>query len=80
MIYTIITEKYQKYPPTTLLKNVDVLAKVNKLPYGHLLNLTPHDAYSITIHVRTMTLADISHEKKQYNQNNSIMQKTLCEI
>ena len=29
--------------------------------------MTPHDAYSITIHVRTMTLSDISHK-----QNDSI--------
>ena len=25
--------------------------------------MTPHDAYIITIHVRKMTLADISHDK-----------------
>ena len=64
-IYTIIMTKYQKYPSTTILKHVNVLAKVNKLPYFRLLNMTPRYAYSITIHVRTMTLVDISPTKKE---------------
>ena len=53
-------KKYQKYP---LLKHAFVLAKLNKSPYGVLHHMTPHDNYSITIHVRTMTIWDISHEK-----------------
>ena len=62
-IYTFITTKYQKYPSTKIFKHVNVLAEVNKFPYGRLLNMTPHDAYSITIHIRTMNLANIIHEK-----------------
>ena len=27
--------------------------------------MTPYDVYSIKIHVRTMTLADISHKQKE---------------
>ena len=29
--------------------------------------MTPHDAYSITIHVHTMTIPDIIHEQKELN-------------
>ena len=65
MIHAVILTKYQKYPSTTILKHVNVLAKVNKSRLGRLPNITPHDAYSITIHVRTVTLADISHEQKK---------------
>ena len=57
--------KYQKYTSNTIIKHANVLDKVNKSPYVHLLITTPHDAYSITIHVRTMTIADIIHEKKE---------------
>ena len=64
MIHAIITTKYQKYPSITILKYVNVLAKVNNSPQGSLLNMTPHDNYSITIHVRTMTISEISHEQK----------------
>ena len=63
MIYIILPKKHQKYPSTTILKHVNVLAKVNKSSYMSLLNTAPHDACSITIHVHTMTLADISHKK-----------------
>ena len=58
------------YTSTTIIKHANVLAKVNKLPWGHLQNVKPHDAYSIPIHVLTMTLADISHEQKKRNKNN----------
>ena len=50
-IHDIIPTKYQKYPSTTILKLANVLAKVNKPPQGTLHNITPPDAYSITIHV-----------------------------
>ena len=36
-----------------------------KPPYGRLYNMMTHDAYSITIHVRKMTLSYISHEQKE---------------
>ena len=29
--------------------------------------MTPHDAYSITIHVRKATLAESSHKQKELN-------------
>ena len=64
-IYTNFPKKYQKYPSTTIVKLANVLAKVHKYPYGCLLNMTPHDAYIITIQVCTMTLVDISHEQKE---------------
>ena len=64
MVHAIILTKYQKYPSTTILKYVNILAKVNKLPSFCLHKMKPHDAYSITIHVCTMTLAKISHEQK----------------
>ena len=60
MIYTVIQMKYQKYSSTTILKHDNILAKVNKLPHGRLHHMTPHDVYSITIHVHTMTIAEIS--------------------
>ena len=63
-IYTVILEKYQKYPSTTILKHVNVLAKVNKFPYSSLLNMMPDDAYVFTIHVLKITLVDISHKQK----------------
>ena len=58
-IHAVLPKKYQKYLSTTILKNENVLAKVNKLPWGSLLHMTPHDSYSITIHVRTMATLDI---------------------
>ena len=64
MIYDVITTKYHKYFSTTILEHANFLAKVNKSPQIHLHNITPHDDYSIKIHVRTVTLADISHEQK----------------
>ena len=33
------------------------------MPYVRLLNMTPHDAYIITIHVRKITIADIIHKQ-----------------
>ena len=65
MIYAVITTKYQKYPSTTIVKHANVLAKVNKFPCGRLHNMTPHDAYSIPIYVRTTTLEDISHKQRE---------------
>ena len=64
-IHAVVPNKYQKYPSTTILKHVNILAKVNKSPYGCLHNITPHGAYIITIHVRTVIVADISHEQKE---------------
>ena len=58
-IYAVIPTKYQKYPSTTILKHANILAKVIKLPYRNLHNMTPHGAYSITVHARTTTLVDI---------------------
>ena len=63
MIHAVIRTKYQKYPPTTILKHANVLAKLNRFPNGHLHYMTPHDAYRIIIHVRTKNLVDISHGK-----------------
>ena len=54
-----------EYPSTTMIKHANVLAKVNKSPYGNLLNMTQQDTYSITIQVCTMNLEDISHEQKE---------------
>ena len=64
-MHAVIPTKYQKYPSTTILKHMNVLAKVNKSPSGPLLKMTPHDAYSITIHLLRMILMDISHEQKE---------------
>ena len=32
MIHSVIPKKYQKYPSTTILKHMNVLDKVNKIP------------------------------------------------
>ena len=64
-IHAVIPKKYWKYPSTTILKYANVLAKVNKPPYGRLPSITPHDAHSITIHVLTVNLADISKKQKE---------------
>ena len=64
-IHAVIPMKYQKYTSTTILKYVNVLAKVNKLPWERLHNMIPQDACSIPIHVCTVILADISHEQKE---------------
>ena len=64
-IHDVIPTKYQKYPSNTILKHVNVLAKVNKLPRGSLHSINPHDAYIITINALTMTLSNISYEKKE---------------
>ena len=65
MIHANIPMKYQKYPSTTILKHVNVLPKVNKSTWGNLHHMTPHDSYSIPIHVRTMSLSVISHEQEE---------------
>ena len=65
MIHDVIPKKYQKYPSITIFKHMNVLAKVNKLPWRHLPNMTPHDTYSIPIHVCKMTLSEISHKQKE---------------
>ena len=57
--------KYKKYPSITILKHVNVLAKVKKSPNGRLLNMMPRDAYSITIHVCTNNMVNISHKQKE---------------
>ena len=62
------------------------LDKVNRSPYGCLLNMPPREAYSITGHVHTMTIADISQKKsikilllneQDIKANNAIIQ--LCQ-
>ena len=55
--------KFQKYPSTTILKHVNILSEANKPPRGCLHHMMPHVAYSITIHVHKMTVADISNKK-----------------
>ena len=65
MVHAIIPEKYQNYSSTTILKHANVLAKLNKMPHVRLLNITPHDPFSITIHVYAMTISGISHEQKE---------------
>ena len=64
-IHAFIPKKYWKYSSTAILKHVDVLDKVNKSPYGSLPYITPHNAYNITINVRTVTLEDISQKPKE---------------
>ena len=64
-IHAVITKKYKKYPSTKILKHANVLAKVNKLTYVHLHNMKLHGAYSITIHVRTMTILGIIYDQKE---------------
>ena len=64
-IHAIITKKCQKYPSNTTLKHVNILDKVNKFPFVRLLNMTPHNTYSITTHLRTMTILYISHEQTE---------------
>ena len=63
-IHSGILTKYQKYPSTTKIKHANILDNVNKVPYGCLPNMTPHDAYSITTHLHKVNLAEISHEQK----------------
>ena len=41
-MYTAILKKYQKYPPTTILKHANVLAGVSKSPYVVWYNMAPH--------------------------------------
>ena len=64
-IHDVISTKYQKYPSNTKLNMLMFMAKVNKLPQGSLINIPSNDAYSIPIHLRTMTLADISKEQRE---------------
>ena len=78
MIQDVIPNKCQKYPSTRILKHVNVLDKLNKLSWGSLHHMIPHDACSIPIHIRTVILADIHHKKrskiplsdKQYSKEN----------
>ena len=63
-IHAAILIKYQKHHSTTIVKHVNSLAKLNYSPCVCLLNMKPYDAYSITIHVCKMTIADISHKQK----------------
>ena len=37
-------KRYQKYPSTKILKHVNVLAKIDKSPYGRLQKMMPQDA------------------------------------
>ena len=43
-IHDIIPKKYHKYPSNTILKHKNLLAKVNKSPWGCLHHMTSHDA------------------------------------
>ena len=63
--HAVILTKYYKYPFTTIIKHAKVLPKANKWPCGKLQNILSHDVYSIPIHIHTVTLADISNEKKE---------------
>ena len=65
MIHAAIPEKYKKYPSTTIPTHVNVLAKLHKLPHVRLLNMMPHDDYSITIHIHTMTMSNIRHKQNE---------------
>ena len=65
MIHAVIPTKYHKYLSITVLKHANVLDKINKLSYVNFLNTTPHDAYSITTHVLTMTISDTIHKQKE---------------
>ena len=65
MINAIIPAKNWKYPSTTIPKSVNVLDKRNKSLYRCLQNMMPHDAYSITNHVLTMNIEDISHKTRK---------------
>ena len=64
-IHAIIPTKYQKYSSYTKLNTLMFLAKVNKSPYGNLLNISSNNAYIITIQLHTMTLEDIRHEQRK---------------
>ena len=64
-IHAIIPTKYHKYISTTILKNVNIWAKVNKSPWGRLHDMNPHDAYSTTTHIRKVTPAVISHGQRE---------------
>ena len=64
-IHDVITTKYHKYPFYAKLKHDNILDKVDKLPWGGLLKMMSHEAYSIQIHVCTMTLANINHKQKE---------------
>ena len=57
MIDDVIPKKYQKYPSNPILKHENVLV--------NLLNMASYDACSIPVHVRKITLADISHEQNE---------------
>ena len=63
--HDVIQTKNHKYPSTTILKDVNDLAKANKSPWGLLHNMTPHDAYSILTHICTITQVNISHKQKE---------------
>ena len=56
-----LQQNIRNIPPPEYLNMQIFFAKVNKLPHGRLLNMKQHDAYSITIHIRTMNIADIIH-------------------
>ena len=64
-IHAVFLTKYHKYPSTTILKHLNVLDKVTKPPYEFLIDMMPHDPYSIPIHVRIINISYISHKKKE---------------
>ena len=63
---------------------MNVLDKVNKYPYKSFLDMTPHYAYIIPIHVHTITIAGISHEKRSEiplsNKHNISSNKTMIKL
>ena len=65
MIHDVIPKQYHKISLQQNTWHDNVLDKVNKSPWGRLQNMTPHDAYIITIHAQTTTLANISNEQTE---------------
>ena len=63
MIHVAIPKIYNKYHPIKILKHANVLDKVNKSTLVCLLNMVTQDSYSITIHVHTIIILNISHEQ-----------------
>ena len=61
----VVILKNKKYPSTTILEYANILEKSIKSPYVRLLNMTPHDAYSVIIYVHKMTISDINHKQKE---------------